>query len=207
MTYSGGSIFSVKLPGKFDNKLEIGEIVTFDNGSLTATAEISNFSYDGINTSLDFTTTSFNSTIPLTLFTTITNWSVDFYTLEKLKSFERKIFDNVFIENTPRLFYLKDNKNNLNSVSSTAIKYVNIDPFTQKEVIEVSLKDTKIDISNLSGFSNLLTQTESKLLSKGRSSISLEIKNTFVPTDFIEISWKPGKRTSRSLGKWLLWEW
>lgn len=202
VVYSGGSIFSVKLPGKFDNKLEIGEIVTFDNGSLTATAEISNFSYDGINTSLDFATTSFNSTIPLTLFTTFTDWSVDFYTLEKLKSFERKIFDNVFIENAPRLFYLKDNKNNLNSVSSTAIKYVNIDPFTQKEVIEVSLKDTKIDISNLSGFSNLLTQTESKLLTKGRSSISLEIKNTFAPNDFIEISWKPGPTASNYPLRW-----
>ena len=195
-------IFPVKLPGKFDNKLEIGEIITFDNGSLTATAELVNFDYDGINTNLFFIVSSFISTVPLTLCSTFTNWSIDFYTLEKLKSFERKIFDNAFIENTPRLFYLKDNKNNLNSVSSTAIKYVNIDPFTQKEVIEVSLKDTKIDISNLSGFSNLLTQTESKLLPKGRSSISLEIKNTFAPNDFIEISWNPGPTASNYPLRW-----
>ena len=129
-------------------------------------------------------------------------WSVDFYNVEKIKAFNKKIFDNNLIENQPRFFYVKDNDNTLSSVSSTAIKYVNIDPFTQKEVIEVSLKDTKVDISNYSGFSNLLTQTESKLLNKGRSSISIEIKEFFQANDYVEISWEPGPTAQNFPLRW-----
>jgi len=174
--YISGTTFSVEILGKFDDKL----------------ITLASFTFNDDVTTLNFSVSSFNSTIPFSLFLTFKSWWIDFYTPEKLKSFEKKVFDNNYIEKAPRLFYLKDNDNNLSSVASTAIKYTNTDPFTRTEVIEVSLKDTKVDISNYSGFSNLLTQTESKLLSKSSSSISIEIKKSFSSNDFIEIRWYSG---------------
>ena len=189
----GSGVFYVELPGKFDDKLEIGETIRIFDPSLESTAELVSFVYDGVKTILTLDSTTFSSTVSVSFFVTLAgNWKADFYSLEKYKLYEQKVFDNNFIENQPRLFYLKDNDGYLSSISSTDIKYVNTDPFKQIKVIEVSLKDTKVDISNYSGFANLLTQTEAKLLNKGRSSISVEVKDYFSPNDYLEIRWEPG---------------
>lgn len=199
----GATAFDVTFPGKFDDKLIVGETVSFFTTSLEATAELASFVYDGKKTVLTFNSSTFTSTITLTFFSGINYWKADFYTLEKYKLYEQKVFDNSFIEDQPRLFYVKDNDGYLSSVTHTEIKYVNIDPFTQKKVIEVSLKDTKVDIGNYSGFTNLLTQTEAKLLNKGRSSLSVNVNNYFSPNDYLEIRWEPGPT---SVGYPLRWK-
>lgn len=200
---TGLSTFDIEFPGKFDDKLEVGETIKLFTSSLEATATVISFVYDGVKTVVTLDSASFSSTVSLTFFATIaSDWKADFYTLEKYKLYEQKVFDNNFIQNQPRLFYVKDNDGYLSSISSTETKYVNIDPFTQVKVIEVSLKDTKVDIVNYSGFTNLLTQTDAKLLNRGRSSLSVNFNNYFSPNDYLEIRWEPGPT---SIGYPLRW--
>jgi hypothetical protein len=187
----GNPSFTVALPGDFLGKVEEGETVRFFNTSLEATAEVTEVTYNGTDTFLTLTSSTFSSTIQLSNFPVL-SWNVDFYTETKLKTFERSVMNNLYIENVPRFFYIKDKTGFLNSVASTTTKYAQIDPFTQKEVLQISLKTTETDISNFSGAQELLTQTTARLLPKGRSSISIEVNDYFSPNDYLEVRWEPG---------------
>ena len=184
--------FDTVFPGNFTQFLNVGDTVTFSSGGLFATAKILSFTYDLENTTLTFDTSTFTSTISISLFS-LNTWTANFYTAEKYEEFKPKVFDNVFVDGTSRMLYVKDHNNDLHSVDYTLSKDVYIDPFTPKNVTQITLKDTEADITQFAGFSTLLTQADAKLLNtRGRSSLSIELKDYFSANDFIEIRWEPG---------------
>lgn len=196
-----GFTLNVDLPGNFYDKLQIGETVRFFNDTLEASAELSSFTYNGQATKLVFNPISYTGDIGISNFPSL-SWKADFYTEEKYKTFEQKIFDNVHIENAGRFFYVRDKNNFLNTVESTRIDYVNVDAFAQKKVVELSLKATTLNVSDFSGTLDILTQSESKLLQRGRSTLAVEINKFFSPNDFLEIRWEPGSTSSGYPYRW-----
>jgi hypothetical protein len=191
----GATSSEIVLLGDYRNKLENGELISFYNASgFTASVTLSSFIYDDNRTLLTFENSTYNSIVSLGNFDTFEkSWKVNFFTEEKYKAYRDSVFDNIFIEDAPRLYYVKDNDSNFHSVASTRVVTAEPDPFTSEKVIEIKLKDTTFDMANLGGFTNLLTQTESLLLdSKGKASIEIEILNYFSPNDYLEVRWEPG---------------
>lgn len=199
----GATSFEVKLDGNFYYLLENSDDVVFTSGGLTATAILNSFTYENDETVLVFDNSTYISTVTLSLFSTFSS-SCNFYSDRKYTDYKARVFDSSFIQNVPRLFYVKDNLDKLHSVSATEQRSVYIDPFTPIDVTQISLKDNKTNITSFTGFSSLLTQTDAIVLdSRGRSSISLEIKDYFSANDFIEIRWEPGPT---ALGYPLRWK-
>jgi hypothetical protein len=67
----------------------------------------------------------------------------------------------------------------------------------------INLKDTKLNISSLGGFTNILTQATTKSLeNRGKSGISIEILDFFNNEDFIQIVWPSGPTGSGYPLRW-----
>jgi hypothetical protein len=181
------------LPGNFTQRLSVGDLIIFSTVSgLTATAICDTVTYEDHYTIAKFSLADFISTSNISLYSTF-DLTCNFFTQEKYDAFNKKIFDNQFIEGVSRFFYVKDNDDFLHSVKSTVTKSYNLDPFTSKEVIQLNLKEEKTDISSFGGFTDLLTQSECKVLdSRGRSSLSMEFSSYLEPNDYLEVSWDPG---------------
>ena len=194
VTYDSTYIY-VSLEGNFEYKIENDDIFTFSsNTGFTATAQVYSFSYTDNYTAVVFDIARFSSSVTLSYFASnIASWTCNFYTPEKAHYFTEDVFRNSFVENSPRFFYLKDNKKNLHSVISTQQRFYNTDPFTSVETMELTLGDTSLDMSLLGGFSNILTQVLGvPLNTKGRSSMTVEITDFFSPNDYMEIAWSGG---------------
>jgi hypothetical protein len=186
------STFEIIIKGNFLDKLQNGETVYLSDNSVNASCQILEVSYNNIETKLLIDINTYEGDIPVLGFSILKDINIDFYSETKYNNYKKRIFDNSFIENTPRFFYIKDNKNLLYSVKSTENDIVSLDPFTTEEVIKLSLLNRTVDLSNFSGFSNLLTQTDAKLLQKGRSSLSIKVLDYFNVNDYLEIKWTNG---------------
>lgn len=193
--------FDVVVDGKFDDRINEGEIVIFSNQSFSASAEVLDVQYLENETVVTMDSASFSSVLPFSNFLNF-SWTIDFFSDEKIRDYKKELFNNRFIEGVPRLFYIRDNKNTLHTVSKTREVLYNIDSFTQNESVEISLLDKRVDISDFTGFDELLTQTEGKLLEKGRASLNVEILTYFNPNDFIEIRWEPSTTSSDYPLRW-----
>ena len=195
----------LSVPGNVTEKLFSNDSIKIVSSSgSTATGIVNAINYDSNITTISIGLPSINSSLtPGYIASMVDTWTCNFYTDEKFDLFKQRIFDNTFIENTPRFFFVKDNIGDLHSVKKTSIDYYNSDPFTTQKVIELKLGDTSLDISKFGGFSNILSQDfATPLKSRGRSSIEIEITNYFSPNDYIEISWNPGLTASGYPLRW-----
>lgn len=204
---TGATAFAILCPGDITSRIAQGEQMYFSTASgLTASALLNSFSYGitGETTSLIFSNDSYQSTTTLPIFlVSPSQWGLDFYTEEKYESYRESIFADSLVTDRSRFFYVKDNDGNFHSVKSTRTLFTQASTFTQEKVVELTLRDTKLDISNFGGFSSLLTQADAKVLDTvGRSSMKLKVNEIFSANDYIEISWEPGPT---ALGHPLRW--
>jgi hypothetical protein len=202
-TYDINTIY-LQLPGNCTSRIQNGDIFHLSALSgLTASAGATGSFYSDDYTTVYLDASTYNSTTSLSTFGSLSSLSCNFYNEEKYKLFVKDVFDNRFIQNQPRFFYVKDNKGDLHTVNNTENKSYYTDPFTSVDVIELKLKDTKLDMARMSGFSSMLTQTESESLAdKGKSSLMVEILDFFSPNDYFEIYWKLGPSASGNPLRW-----
>lgn len=201
----GSTSSEIVFLGDYQNKLKVDEVVNFYNASgFTASATLTGFNYDTNQTLLSFDNSSYSSIVSLVNFDTFEkSWRANFYDAQKFADYRDSIFNTTFIENQPRLFYVKDNDSNFHSVASTSVVYAKPSPFAEEKAIEIQLKDTSFDMANLGGFTDLLTQTETDLLdSKGKASLEVEISTYFSPNDYFEVRWEPGPTGSGYPLRW-----
>ena len=203
MSYGTSSIF-LELPGNCLDKINIGDQFRISTSSgITGSAISVDATYSNDVTLVTLDSSTYQSDTDLDMFASFGDLSCEFYEEEKYKLFLERILSNEFIENQPRLFYLKDDQANLHSIKKTQIRYYHSDPFTYVKCLELKIKDTSLDISKLSGFTDLLTQTECKPLeTRGRSSMALDIISYFEPNDYIEIEWNPGPTANSYPLRW-----
>lgn len=191
------------LPGNYTNRVAIDDNISFINafgattsGTVTTVNAVDNNTILSVRVPVDNGISAF--------FLSGLTHSCNFYTQEKAQLAKESILSNSFIENQPRFFYVKDNQNILHSVKSTEEKVFTNDKFTNEKALQINLKDTKIDISNFGGFTNILTQATAKSLeTRGQSGISIEVLDFFKNEDYIEISWPVGPT---NLGYPLRWK-
>lgn len=188
-----GATYSINLPGNLENKIFSGQGCTLTSpGGLFIGATVEQVSYqDNITTILTET--------PLGLFSS--SKSINFYDEEKFNEFKLDIFDNRFIDDA-RLFYLKDRNDVFHSIKSTRQVDVSVDSFTVEKMIEISLHEKVTDISNFTGFLDIITQTPAVLLNKGKASMEVKVHSYFSPNDFIEIKWDNGPSTGGYPLRW-----
>lgn len=190
---AGSTVSSVTFAGDLSRRMSAGDSILFSAESLTASAEILTVSYTDEETTVTFDNTSLVSDLTVSEFQNIQIWKADFYTETKLEAFRDLIFDNEYIEGDPKMFFVLDNDGDLHSVKKTRELYAHVDDFTDEKVIEITLKDNTIDISDFGGFTEILTQTPCEVLdTRGRSSLMVEIDRVFNPNDWLEVSWSPG---------------
>jgi hypothetical protein len=103
----------IKLPGNCTQKIENGDIFTIKTSSgLICTAAQILTVYQNDFTEVTFDINSYACTVPINLFNTYQIESCSFYTDAKFKKFNNELFNNVYIQNSSRLFYIKDRNEN-----------------------------------------------------------------------------------------------
>jgi hypothetical protein len=192
---TGSGTFSIDCPGNIVSKLQDNESIIFSHSvGVTASATLQTFSYDSDYSTLVFDLATYDSTMDFEIFiSTIQNATINFYTSDKYETYKNSILDNTLIEGKPRFFYIQDNDSNFHRIESTRKLEASTGPFTQEKIIEVKLKDTKLDMANLGGFSSLLTQTSAKVMETvGRSSMKVTLNDFLSANDYLEVRWEPG---------------
>ena len=189
---SSSTSLTATLPGNYLNRISIDDNISFINSIGDTTSGI----VSDINLADNITLLSVSIPTSIgvsTFFLSGLTHSCNFYTPEKAQLSKESLLNNSFIENQARFFYIKDNQNILHSVKSTEERIFTNDKFVNEKAIQINLKDTRLDMSNLSGFTNILTQTPVKTLeNKGKSGISIEILDFFNNEDYIQIVWPLG---------------
>ena len=187
-TFSTG--LTATLPGNYTNRVANNDTISFTNSfGITLNGYVTDVNMIDNDTVLSVSVPDGISSIFLSGLT----HSCNFYTPEKAQYVKESLLNNLFIENQPRFFYVKDNQNILHSVKSTQERIFTNDKFLNEKAIQINLKDTRLDMANLSGFTNILTQTVTNTLeNKGKSAISLEILDFFSNEDYIQITWPSG---------------
>jgi hypothetical protein len=183
--------FTITLPGNAANKFINGETVTLYAFDIESTANVISSSYSNNETSVILDYTTFNGSYSVTLID-----SIDFYSAEKLANFNLNMFDSSFITDQSRIFCVKDVNGNLHNVKDSAIKIVHKGDETQQD-IELTLQDTELDITDLTGFLDIITQTSGTVIDTiGKSSLYVKVNDYLSPNDYIEINWNNGQTAS-----------
>lgn len=200
-TYSNEAIgytstFSLNVTGDWTSResFVVGDSVNFEFSGSTASAIISAIGATE-TTTLSFTNASFNSIETLNDFilSATSGVKLDFYTEAKYETYRNSIFDSSHIKDQPRLFYLKSRPGDFYDVKDSRFIYVQVADFQDELAVELTLKQQTLDMSTLSGFTDILTQEPVKLLEeKGNSSISFEVTEMFTAGDSIEVRWDSG---------------
>jgi hypothetical protein len=209
--YDDEPSFFVVVPGEFDYNpyLKTGHTVNIEGIRYDTGA-----TFDGICTFYDADTTTYTdlswgdkkTIIELRGFTSSTSFadmalSLAAYPTETTFSFDREglsdyrkreIFSNDYIENQPRIFYLKDRLNGLHNVKGSSGYTVHVDDFTTRRDVGIRLHQKEIDMSLFTGITDLMTQTSATLLSKGRASLVLEFSDSLSEGNYLEVSWPYG---------------
>ena len=193
-----GTTLTLSLPGNVESKLMEGEYCTLisANGA-SGSCELLTKIYEDDNTKVTFLTTTFTGSFP---FTSVA--AIDFFSEEKFNNFKLNCFYNNYIENSGRLFYIKDRQDFLHSVKSTDIVRASVNAFDIEKMVEITLHETSQDITKFTGFLDIVTQTPAALLDKGKSSLYLKVNSFFEPNDYLEIKWENGPTSSGYPVRW-----
>lgn len=182
------TIFTITLPGNVASKINDNETVKLYSFGVESTATVISSSYNNKQTTVILDYTSYVGSYAVTLI-----HSIDFYSASKLEINNLDIFSSRFINDQARLFCIKDVNGILHNVKTTDIKNVRKEDEIQKDV-EITLHDTTLDITDLTGFLDIITQTSGTVLdTKGKSSLYIGVNNFFTPNDYIELNWNNGQ--------------
>ena len=196
----GATSFTLSLPGNLSDKLSTGDICVAStlNGA-TGSCILEGFNYSNDVTTAVFSAASFTGLFPIN-----DTHSLNFYSDQKFSAYNTSIFDNTFVENSGRIFYLKDNLGNLHNVLST--RFLNVstsDSLSHETLIEAVIGDNTLDLTTLTGFTDIITQTPAKVLpTVGNSSLYVTVDSFFAPNDFMEIFWENGPTSSGYPLRW-----
>ena len=192
------TIFTLNIPGNIQNKLILGQTCTvFTENGASGSCQLMGFYYMDDITVMGFYVSSFTGVFPIESIKTI-----DFYNDDNFNEFKLSMFDNEFIESSGRIFYIKDKKGFLHNVKSSGIVYSH-DNFGSQKNLEFTLHDTSLDMSVLTGFYDISTQTPAIVLEdKGKASLYIDINKYFYPNDYIEIKWENGPTSGNFPMRW-----
>jgi len=182
--------YNLYFAGQWENSpyLSVSDALTFYAPGSTlsvATASVSSITQMGKEAQIGIT--GFTSSSSLTI-SSLSGYKVDFSTADKIENRSISSFNNDLIQESSRLFYLKDKNGNFYNINSTEQVNTKIDNFNFQTDIQINLNETTLDISDFTGINEMLSQTPATLLTtSGKANTEFTVNSTFNDFDYIEI--------------------